>query len=140
MSYAKNTKVPVDKTIGEIRKVIAKAGADGFAFAEHGNCAYIVFRARERGVKMFLRMPQPPTMKSTEASKKAYEQIRRSKWRALLLCVKAKVESVESGIETFEEAFLPHMVLSNGETVGQKMIGQIDQLTQASPQALLGMP
>ena len=54
--------------------------------------------------------------------------------------MKAKVESVESGIETFEEAFLPHMVLSNGETVGQKMIGQIDQLTQASPQALLGMP
>jgi hypothetical protein len=33
-------------------------------------------------------------------------QARRQKWRALSLCIKAKLERVESKIETFEEAFL----------------------------------
>jgi hypothetical protein len=37
----------------------------------------------------------------------------------LLLCIKAKLESVEAKIETFEEAFLAHVVLPDGETVGE---------------------
>ena len=45
------------------------------------------------------------------------EEVRR-RWRALLLVIKAKLESVESGIETFEEAFASQIVLANGQTVG----------------------
>lgn len=138
MAYAKSTKVPVDRTIGEIRKVLEKAGADGFAFAEQGGCAYIIFKVKDRGIKMFLRLPRPPEKTSTEASKKTWEQIRKSKWRALLLCIKAKVESVESGIETFDEAFLPHIVLTSGERVGEKIIHKIEQLNQTPPALLLG--
>lgn len=137
--YAKTTKVPVDKTIGEIRKILDKAGAIGFAFAEQGSAAYIIFKVKDRGVKMFVKLPRPPQEKSNEASRKTFEQLRRSKWRALLLCIKAKVESIESGIETFDEAFLPHIVLSSGETVGHKMIHVIDNLNQTPPALLLGL-
>jgi hypothetical protein len=144
MAYAKNTTVPVERTIGEIRKALEKAGADGFAFAEQGGCAYIIFKINEPngrsvGVKIFLRMPRPPERTSTEASKKTWEQVRKSKWRSLLLCIKAKTEAIESGIETFEEAFLPHIVLSNGQTVGHKIIPKIEELNQTPPALLLGL-
>ena len=55
----------------------------------------------------------------TAASLKTGEQIHRQRWRALLLCIKAKLEGVESKIESFEEAFLAHVVLPDGSTVGQ---------------------
>lgn len=47
------------------------------------------------------------------------EQQTRAKWRALLLCIKAKLESVESGIESFENAFMAHVVMPDGRTVGE---------------------
>ena len=47
------------------------------------------------------------------------QQVQRQRWRALLFCIKAKLESVEAKIETFEEAFLAHVVLPDGKTVGE---------------------
>lgn len=49
----------------------------------------------------------------------AWEQACRQRWRALNLAIMAKLEAVESGITTFEEEFLAHLVLPNGRTVGQ---------------------
>ena len=45
------------------------------------------------------------------------EQAERQRWRALLLVIKAKLESVENTIETFEQAFLENIVLPNDKTV-----------------------
>lgn len=45
---------------------------------------------------------------------------------ALALVVKAKLEAVESGISTFEQEFMAHIVLPNGQTTGQWMIPQIE--------------
>jgi hypothetical protein len=45
------------------------------------------------------------------------ERLRKQRWRALLLCIKAKLESVASNIETFEEAFLAHVVMPDNRTV-----------------------
>jgi hypothetical protein len=46
-------------------------------------------------------------------------QAERSRWRALLLSIKAKLVSVESGIETFEDAFMAHVVMPDGGTVSE---------------------
>ena len=48
-----------------------------------------------------------------------WEQACRERWRALVLCLKGKLESIESGIETFEQAFLAHTFLPSGETFGE---------------------
>lgn len=45
--------------------------------------------------------------------------MRRSRWRALLLTNKAKRESIDNGIETTEQAFLSHVVLPDGRTMGR---------------------
>jgi FkbM family methyltransferase len=50
----------------------------------------------------------------------------RELWRALVLVVKARLESVESGIESFEQAFLPYIQLPDGQTAGEFLIPQVE--------------
>lgn len=139
MAFAKNTKVPVERTLGEIQKVLYKAGAKGFAFGTGGSQAYIAFTMGRSAVKMKVKMHQPPSENATQASIKTYEQLQRSRYRALLLAIKAKVESVEAGIETYEQAFLPHLLLQNGKLVGELVIEKIDMLNNTEPSLLLGI-
>src|SRR4029453_1820841 len=53
----------------------------------------------------------------TGAVTSAWEQACRQRWRALALCIKAKLESVESGIEEFEGAFMAQVVMPDGKTI-----------------------
>lgn len=55
------------------------------------------------------------------------EQIERQRWRAMHLVLKAKLESVTSGVATFDEEFLPYIVLPNQQTVAQTMVPLIEQ-------------
>ena len=72
-------------------------------------------------------MPCVPKDNSTEISKKTYQQLCRSKWRSLVLAIKAKMECVQSGITTIEQEFLAHIVLPNGLTVGHHTIPQLKE-------------
>jgi len=65
--------------------------------------------------------------RSKKSQDDAFEQSIRQRWRALALVIKAKLEAVESGIAEFEEEFLAHIVLPNGQTVGEFTIPQIEQ-------------
>ena len=57
---------------------------------------------------------------------------------ALCIIIKAKLEAVESEITVFDEEFMAHIVLPNGETVGSVMVPQIEQayLTNEMPALL----
>lgn len=127
MSYAKTTSVPIERSQAEIRKILAKYKATGFAFGEQANRAVIMFELAERRIRFILPLPQPPSANATQTSVKTYEQICRSKWRSLVLAIKAKLECVESGIATLEEEFMAHIVLPNGITVGEAMTPQIEK-------------
>jgi hypothetical protein len=111
MTYAAHTKVPVDRTKIEIERTLARYGADRFAYFAEGGKAIIVFEAHDRRLRFDLPLPEGDSAKD--------QQARRQRWRALLLCIKAKLESVEAKIESFEEAFLAHVVLPDGKTVGE---------------------
>ena len=54
------------------------------------------------------------------------EQHRKSRWRALYLVIKAKLEAVDIGITTIEEAFLADTVLPDRRTVAEVMQPQIE--------------
>ena len=110
MTYAAKTKVSTDQTRTEIERTLAKYGAKKFAYFSEEGRAIIMFEASDRRIRFDL--PVPHEDRDKEA------QQRRQKWRALLLCIKAKLESVESKIETFEEAFLAHVVMPDGITLG----------------------
>lgn len=138
--YASTTSVPIDRSQGEIKKILQKYGATGFGFMENANMAVIVFEANFKRVKFVLPMPQGPSKNATQASIKTYEQLCRTKWRCLVLAIKAKLESVSSGITTFEQEFMAHIVLPNGNTVGEVMLPEIEASYQNGKMPpLLGM-
>lgn len=111
MGFAEKTKVPVDQSRTEIERTLQRYGAARFAYFTEPGKAIIVFEAKDRRMRFDLPVPAGESDKDRQAA--------RQKWRALLLCIKAKLESVASGIETFEEAFLAHVVMPDGLTVHQ---------------------
>ena len=133
MSYAENTVVSVDKSQAEIKKTLTKYGASGFVFGEKAEAAMVLFEMKERKVKFMLPLPilQPHTSAWNQKKGLYYSQDKldkelRRRWRCLLLAIKSKLECVETGIATFEQEFMAHIVLPNGATVGQVMIPQIE--------------
>lgn len=139
MAYATKTSVPIDRSQGEIKKILARYGATGFAYGEQGPLAIVMFEMSGRRIKFILPMLQPPSKNATQASINTYNQVCRSKWRCLVLAIKAKLECVESGITTLEQEFMAHIVLPNGQTVGQAVLPQIAQsYTDGKMPPLLG--
>lgn len=110
MAFAQRTKVPIAKTRIEIEDLVTRAGATHFATFNEPEQAMIAFRMKDRNIRFKLPLP-----------KKLNDQAQRSRWRALLLVIKAKLESVEGGIETLEEAFLAHIVTPGGRTVMEQI-------------------
>lgn len=127
MSFASQTKVPIGRSQDEIRKLLQKYGANGFAFGEQANFALVTFEMKGRRIRFIVKMPEAPSRSSTQESVRTYEQVCRSKWRAITLVVKAKLESIDTGIETFEDAFMAHIVLPNGNTLGKVILPQLNK-------------
>lgn len=108
MAYASRTTVSVDKTKTEINALLRKNKATATAVFEEETRAAIAFQMHDRRIMFHLPL-----------EKKDDDQKRRSRWRGLLLCLRAKLESVDAGIESFEDAFLAHVMMPDGLTVGQ---------------------
>lgn len=127
--YAEGTDVPVEKSRAEIERMLTRYKATRFAAGWSGKGAVVLFEVQERRIRFDLPMPDPAAdtftrdrysrVRPKEAARRSYEQACRSRWRALALVIKAKLESVESGITTFEEEFLGHIVLPDGNTVAE---------------------
>lgn len=129
--FAEGTEVSAEKSRAEIETLLRRYGADQFVSGWDAGKAQIGFRVKERFVKFVLPLPDPSDkafthqshhswkVRSAESATKAYEQAIRQRWRALALVVKAKLEAVETGITTFEEEFMAHIVMPDGKTVGE---------------------
>lgn len=118
MPFAERTSVPVSKTRAEIEQLLAKSKASMYIVGtdhEKGE-ARVQFKAHERIIRFVMRLPDPKKMSGARV-----EQEERRVWRALLLVIKAKLESVASGIETFDSAFLAQIVMPNDATVMSTM-------------------
>lgn len=123
--YAENTEVSTDRSRAEIESTLKRYGADHFMYATKPDMAMIAFRASGRDIRF--KVPFPPledfkrTKKGARHEMKHIEQARdqavKQRWRALSLCIKAKLEAVACGITQFEEEFYAHIVLPNGRTV-----------------------
>ena len=138
MRYAKNTMVSSDRSRSEIEKILTKYGAQGFVYGWQGDQAIIGFQLNAKSLKFILPMPsksedqfwktaRQKRKRNPEEAHKAWEQSTRQRWRALSLAIKAKLECVESGITSFEQEFLAHIILPSGETVGAWIAPQIEQ-------------
>src|SRR5712691_5753692 len=132
--YAEGTTVSTEKSMLEIQQTLKRYGADKFFFGEDGKKLSVAFSMHERHVR--LEVPLPPESdfakdpakrtRSPEHRKNAHEADHRQRYRALLLVIKAKLESVESGIESFDQAFMAHILLTNNTTMTQWITPQLE--------------
>ena len=142
--YAEGTAVSSHASQAEINHLLMRYGATSFMFGQKEDGAMVAFEMRGRRIKFLLPMPdrnaqefmmgvhphshKPMKLTPDNAALK-YKQAAKERWRALVLCIKAKLESVESRIETFEEAFMPHIVMANGRTIGETLLPDLPRIT-----------
>lgn len=125
MAYAENTTVPFERSISEIVTLLRKAGADQIGQMEGRGSFKLQFTMEDRMILFRVAFPSTDEIMQMcgprQDPSRVEEQWRRQRGRALLLVIKAKLESVESEVETFEQAFLANVMLANGQTLYERV-------------------
>lgn len=149
--FAQGTSVSVEKSEAEIKTLLRRYGAEGFASGWDSTRAFVGFKRNNLTIRFVLTMPDPKHRRFTHTEARglprsqrdaeiAWEQECRRAWRALALVIKAKLEAVETGISTFESEFMAHIVLHNGKTMGEQFIPQIEAYSKSGKPAQLLLP
>jgi hypothetical protein len=150
--FAEGTSVSPEKSQAEIAATLRKYGATAFMHGWEGNTAVIAFRRNDLNIRFLLELPgidddefgYTPSGRARNAAStaSAYEGEVRRRWRALALAIKAKLEAVETGITTFEDEFLAHIVLPDDSLVGDRVKRQLEEAwrTGIAPARLLALP
>ena len=138
MAY-ETTTVPVERSQGEIRKLLIRAQVAQLAFGEDRDeggqrWASVAFRHGVYAVK--IRVPlkvvdeRAVSAKYMRARSKSrdeirdllYEQEEKRIWRVMAWNLKARMVAVEEEVETFEQAFLPHLLNpQTGRTIYEQL-------------------
>lgn len=119
--YAEKTSVPVEQSRAEIEALVMRAGASEFqsgwmanlasvAFSIHGRRVRFVLTLPNQEAEEFARTPERKKLRSSQERARLWEQACRSRWRALALAIRAKLEAIEVGIATFDDEFLAYLV------------------------------
>jgi len=146
--YASATTVNADRSRTEIERTLARYGASKFMYGWQENAAVVGFEANNRRIRFVLPLPELGEFMTTPTGRRrtslqgrqSQEQATRQRWRALALAIKAKLETVESNISTFEDEFMAHIVLPDGRTVSEWLTPQIERAyTSSSMPPLLPM-
>jgi len=101
-------------------------------YAWQGQRAVLAFTMEGRAVRLSVPMPDRSSSNITYTKsgdqrsdtdiQKAYDQATRQVWRAVLLIVKGKLEAIETGIVSFDEEFMPHIVMPDGRTMSETVL------------------
>lgn len=135
--YAVETTVSVEKSRAELETILRRYGAVAFGYMTDDRKAAVQFVANGKSCRFILPVPDITEFTTymsrgyryrrvETAARGAWEQACRSRWRSLVLCVKAKLEAVSAGITTFETEFMAHIVLPNGQTIGERFLPEIE--------------
>jgi hypothetical protein len=136
--YAESTTVAPEKSISEIQSTLKRYKANKFGFLDAVDSFTIAFEMQNRRVRFTVPLPRladferdgRKVRRSVKQQLAAYDQSRRQRYRALLLVIKSKLESIESGIESIDEAFGAQIVLPSGQTMGEWAKPQIEEAYQ----------
>jgi hypothetical protein len=123
------TQVDAFKTVSEIQRLLAKAGASAVLhdFDQQGNIVALSFRIRlnERDISFRLPTDWRPVLEVMEHDRRiprrlcTQEQALRVAWRITKDWVEAQLAFIETMMVTTAQVFLPYAVTSNGESLYQ---------------------
>jgi len=125
MAY-ETTDVAVESSQGAIRKLLYQHHAANFSFTETSvddeRWAAVDFVLQEQRVRIRVPLKKPDqrvvkqkvqrarTRTVADIERDLSEQEAKRIWRVMFHTLKARLVAVEEGVETFEEAFLSHLV------------------------------
>ncbi len=134
-SYAAKTEIPASRTRLEIERLVESHGGEEYTISLRQDHAIVGFRLSGRAIKLTLPLPDraDPAFthidrwreRSETAAQERWEQACRSRWRALHLVIKAKLEAVAVGILEVDEAFFADVMTETGATVYERHRGEI---------------
>lgn len=154
MAY-ESTSVPVERSQGEIRKLLIAHAVEQLAFGEERDAtgqrwAAVTFRHGAYAVRIKVplkvvderavntKFSRSRTKGRDEIRDVLFEQEERRIWRVLSWGLKARMVAVDEEVETFEQAFLPHLL--NPET-GRTIYEQLAEEGHVQlPAPLLALP
>lgn len=148
-AYAAETVVSVEKTKAELDTLLSKHGARDYGVAnnESAGVARVFFIVDARKYAIAVPLPTAPdswwnwsTQRRTEWIDKQQAQAMRTRWRAILLLVRAKLEIINMGGSTFEREFLADLVLPNGQTAHQTIAPYMAKLIADGYSGPLALP
>ncbi len=136
MKFADKSKVPSMVSEGEIKTMILRAGGRNVFTGQGDAEAVITFELMGRRIMFQLPLPElahfiekevrgKKVSTTADQQHRLWEQACRSKWRGLVLTVKAKLVSVEMGVELFEEAFLAQIVVPGANGGKAERFGKV---------------
>jgi hypothetical protein len=111
--FAVDTSVSTVQTQQEIEALVKGRGAVKYFRGEDEGRAVIAFDMKDR--KVMFELPLEQVHKAAKESQARSAKLERQLWRSLFLCIKAKLVSVETGVETFEDAFLAQLIVPTAE-------------------------
>ena len=122
--YAAKTSVPVDRSRAELERTLERYGCEAFGYLNKQGAYTIQFEYAGRVIRLGVQAGET-------------DQETRQRWRVLLLWVKATLESIEVGLQDFETAFALHTALPNGETLAEKIVPELQRLSEGGKLPLL---
>lgn len=133
MSLPYATATAGDRALAELQKTLASFGCQSFGTMTDAErqCLIVAFKWRDRQVSLeaswrgyaVAYLKQHPYSYSRSRSTRQEHEAKALKQAQVSVCsmlrdwVKGQVTAVECGIMSFEEAFMPHMLLRDGRRV-----------------------
>lgn len=121
------TKIDAFVTVGQIQKLLARAGASAVLhdFDDQGNIVALSFRIKLEGREISFRLPTDwrPVLEVMKQDTKiprrmvTQEQALRVAWRITKDWVEAQLAFIETMMVTTAQVFLPYAITSDGQTM-----------------------
>ena len=136
--YAHGTRVPVEQSVAEMRKLLVRHGATQFvsgwsqATGEHIQCGVY-----GRRLAFSVKVPDGRNFIGN-----AFQAEMRRRWRVLVMSVKMRLEEVRDEGRSVDEVFMSEIVLPDGKTMGAHFSHQIAESYKAGtmPAMTLALP
>lgn len=134
-----STATPVASSQEAIRRILSKYGADGVQFSEDWKAKKIMVRflysvaTVQYSVLFIVPIREVDVTTPTGRPRKGSQlellkaQAHRGVWRAVFWAIKSRMEAVEFGIESFQEAFMSHFEIpGTSSTIGDVVLPRFE--------------
>ena len=136
--YAQGTSVSAFQSAVEIQQMLRKHGCGNLGSMDVDGRTIIMFGLGGLTYRIEAPIPDPaderflakagnPYHQKGDFKQQAYDTECQRLWRSMVLITKAKLVAIHDGVETFEEAFMPYIVVGGGMTLRETLLPQIKE-------------